>query len=83
LWAEIDVISGNLNAWLLPEMNGEVLSEVVGKMPQKWGKNTTIVWDNSKVHKSVDSHLPDSMTSLFLPAYNPELNPVVARCKLR
>ena len=42
LWAEIDVISGELNVWLLPEMNSEVLLEVVTKMPQKWGQKTAI-----------------------------------------
>lgn len=85
LWAEIDVISGELNVWLLPEMNSEVLLEVVTKMPQKWGQKTAIktqakpaslVWDNSKVHKAVDEKLPNGMKSLFLPPYSPELNPV-------
>ena len=76
LWAEIDVISGELNVWLLPQMNGEVLLEVVTKMPQKWGQKTAIVWDNSKVHKTVDLQLPNGMKSLFLPTYSPELNPV-------
>lgn len=76
LWAEIDVLSGELNVWLLPEMNGEVLAQVVGKMPQKWGEETALVWDNSKVHKAVDLQLPSQMKSVFLPPYSPELNPV-------
>ena len=75
LWAEIDVISGDVNAWLLPEMNEEVLSPVVEKMTQKWGEKTAIVWDNSKVHESVGNALPGKMKCVFLPAYSPELNP--------
>lgn len=39
LWAEADVLAGELNVWLLPEMNGGVLSQVVREMPEKWGEN--------------------------------------------
>ena len=35
LWAEIDVLSGDINVWLLPEMNGEVSSR---ENPTKVGR---------------------------------------------
>lgn len=75
LWAEIDVLSGDVNPWLVPEMNSGVLSEIVEDMPESWGENLGIVWDNSPVHKSVAKSLPDTVSSKFLPAYSPELNP--------
>jgi transposase len=76
LWAEIDVVLGEFNVWLLPEMNGEVLSPVVQQMPERWGDDLGIVWDNSPVHKSVAKSLPGTISCKFLPAYSPELNPV-------
>jgi len=76
LWAEIDVLAGEVNVWLLPEMNGSTLSKVVAKMPEKWGKNVALVWDNAGAHKSAAKHLPAGMKAIFLPAYSPELNPV-------
>jgi hypothetical protein len=47
LWAEIDVLAGEVNVWLLPEMNGATLSRIVAKMPGKWGNNVALVWDNA------------------------------------
>ena len=76
LWAEIDVLSGEFNVWLLPEMNGEALLPVVQQMPERWGADLGIVWDNSSVHKSVAKRLPGTVSHKFLPAYSPELNPV-------
>jgi len=76
LWAEVDVLAGEFNVWLLPEMNSEILSQVVQQMPEKWGENIGVVWDNSPVHKSVAKGLPATMSCKFLPAYSPELNPV-------
>ena len=76
LWAEIDVLAGEVNVWLLPEMNGEVLSKVVAKMPEKWGNSVSLVWDNGGAHKSAAKCLPDGVSATFLPAYSPELNPV-------
>ena len=76
LWAEIDVLAGELNVWLLPEMNGDTMSKVVARMPEKWGNNFTLVWDNAKAHKSAAKRLPDGMSVIPLPPYSPELNPV-------
>ena len=75
-WAEIDVLAGELNVWLLPEMNGDTMSKVVARMPEKWGNNFTLVWDNAKAHKSAAKRLPDGMSVIPLPPYSPELNPV-------
>jgi transposase len=76
LWAEIDPLAGELNVWLLPEMNGDTMSKVVARMPEKWGNNFTLVWDNAKAHKSAAKRLPDGMSVISLPPYSPELNPV-------
>jgi hypothetical protein len=76
LWTEIDVLAGELNVWLLPEMNGATLSRVTAEMPEKWGKNVALVWDNAGAHKSAAKHLPDDVSVISLPAYSPELNPV-------
>lgn len=76
LWAEVDVIAGELNVWLLPEMNGNILSKVVEYMPERWNEKLAIVWDNSQVHKSVVKSMPNGISYKFLPAYSPELNPV-------
>ena len=76
LWAEIDVLAGELNVWLLPEMNGDTMSRIVARMPEKWGNNFALVWDNAKAHKSAAKCLPDGMSAISLPAYSPELNPV-------
>jgi len=76
LWAEIDVLAGEVNVWLLPEMNGATLSRVVARMPEKWGNSVALVWDNAGAHKSAAKHLPDGMSAISLPAYSPELNPV-------
>lgn len=76
LWMEVDPLAGELNFWLLPEMNGGVLTPVVKQMLDRWGENPGIVWDNSSVHKSVAKVLSDTIASKFLPAYSPELNPV-------
>jgi transposase-like protein len=76
LWAEIDVLAGEVNVWLLPEMNGEGLSKVVARMPEKWGNSVSLVWDNGGAHKSAAKCLPDGVSATFLPAYSPELNPV-------
>ena len=76
LWAEIDVLCGEVNIWLLPIMNGESLSSVVKQLPEKWGKNLALVWDNAQVHKSAAKCLPDDVMVISLPPYSPELNPV-------
>ena len=76
LWAEIDVLAGELNVWLLPEMNGDTMSKVVARMPEKWGNNFTLVWDHAKAHKSAAKRLPDGMSFIPLPPDSPELNPV-------
>jgi len=76
LWAEINVLTGGVNVWLLPEMNGTTLSRVVARMPEKWGNNVALVWDNAGAHKTAAKHLPGGMKVIFLPAYSPELNPV-------
>jgi len=76
LWAEVDPLAGELNFWLLPEMNGGVLTPVVKQMIERWGENPGIVWDNSSIHKSVSKGLSGIIASKFLPAYSPELNPV-------
>lgn len=76
LWAEIDALAGELNVWLLPEMNGDIMSKVVARMPEKWGNNFALVWDNAGAHKSAAKYLPDGMSVISLPAYSPELNPV-------
>ena len=76
LWTEIDVLAGEVNVWLLPEMNGASLSRVVAEMPEKWGSAVALVWDNGGAHKSAAKCLPDGVSATFLPAYSPELNPV-------
>lgn len=76
LWAEIDPLSGDVNVWLLPEMNKEWLKPVLEQMPEYWGDKVGLVFDNSRVHKSVSNILPDKLGFKFLPAYSPELNPV-------
>jgi transposase len=76
LWTEIDVLSGDVNVWFLPEMNGETLSRIVAKIPEKWGNNVALVWDNAGAHKSAAKRLPDGVSVIPLPAYSPELNPV-------
>ena len=76
LWVEVDPLAGELNFWLLPAMNNEVLAPVVKQMIEIWGGNPGIVWDNSSVHKSVAKSLSGVIASKFLPAYSPELNPV-------
>lgn len=76
LWAEIDVLAGEVNVWFLPEMNGSTLSRIVAKMPEKWGNNVALVWDNAGAHKSAAKRLPDGISVIPLPAYSPELNPV-------
>ena len=76
LWAEIDVLAGEVNVWLLPEMNGATLSRVVARMPEKWGNNLALVWDNAGAHKSAAKRLPEGVSAISLPAYSPELNPV-------
>ena len=45
-------------------------------MPEKWGNNFALVWDNAKAHKSAAKCLPDGMSVISLPSYSPELNPV-------
>jgi len=75
-YAGIDVLAGEVNVWLLPEMNGASLSRVVAEMPEKWGSAVALVWDNGGVHKSAAKCLPDGVSATFLPAYSPELNPV-------
>lgn len=76
LWAEIDIWAGELNVWLLPVMNGVSLSSVVNQLPEKWGKNLALAWDNAGAHKYAAKRLPDDVSVIFLPAYGPELNPV-------
>jgi transposase len=76
LWAEIDVLGGELNVWLLPTMNGATLSSVMKQLPEKWGKNLALIWDNAQVHKSAAKCLPDDVMVIWLPPYSPELNPV-------
>ncbi len=54
LWAEVDVLAGEVNVWLLPEMNGACQS--VAKIPEGWGSGVSIVWDNAGVHNLTLSH---------------------------
>ena len=68
--------------WLLPETNG-----IVKQMPDVWGENVALVFDNSSVRKSVAKRLSDRSVFKFLPSYSPELNSVerffeeLHRCK--
>ncbi|MBD3180836.1 T9SS type A sorting domain-containing protein, partial [Candidatus Poribacteria bacterium] len=46
----------HIKRWFLPEMNGATLSRIVAKMPEKWGNNVALVWDNAGAHKSAAKH---------------------------
>ena len=76
LWAEVEPVSGDINVWLLGEMNKGWLRPVVEQMPEYWGDKVGLVFDNSSVHKSVSNSLSGKIGFKFLPAYSPELNPV-------
>jgi transposase-like protein len=76
LWAEVEPLTGEINVWLLPEMNTEYLKPVVEQMPEYWGEKVGLVFDNSSVHKSVSKSLSGKISFKFLPSYSPELNPV-------
>lgn len=51
LWAEIEPLTGEINIWLLPEMNREYLRPIVEQMLEYWGRNVGLVLDNLSVHK--------------------------------
>jgi len=75
LWVEVEPSSGDVNLWLLPEMNASLLRPVIEQMPEYWGEKVSLVLDNSSVHKSISNILSGKLVFKFF-AYSPELNPV-------
>jgi len=76
VWVEAEPVSGDMNVWLVPQIDKEVLGSIVEQMPEQWGGEVAVVWDNSSVHKSVARRFQGILAFKFLPAYSPELNPV-------
>ena len=76
LWAEVEVLSGEVNVWLVEKVDKEVVALLVEKMAERWGQKVAIVWDNAKAHQVARGKLPCTFKAIFLPPYSPELNPV-------
>lgn len=51
LWAEVDVLSGEVQVFLASEMYGEIVGEIVRGIEKRWGEKVALVWDNGKAHK--------------------------------
>ena len=69
LWAEIDVLAGELNVWLLPEMNGATLSRVVVKMPEKWGRHLAFLMITKAMQRI--KHIRYSLGGLSFLGFSP------------
>jgi len=58
LCAEMEVLSGEVNVWLVEKVDKEVVALLVEKMAEKWGQKVAIVWDNAKAHQGAIGKLP-------------------------
>jgi hypothetical protein len=69
----VEVLSGEVNVWLVEKVDKELVALLVEKMVKRWGQKVAIVWDNAKAHQGAKGKVPFTFNSIFLPPYSPEL----------
>lgn len=76
LWAEVEVLSGEVQVFLTSGMDGEIVGMILEGIEERWGGKVALVWDNASVHKGAMKEIPKGVKVIWLPPYSPELNPV-------
>jgi transposase len=77
LWAAIDVISGQIEALVLPFANTEMTNLFLEHI--SWVNRdyfVFMVWDRAGWHRAEGMDVPHNVRVIELPSYSPELNPV-------
>lgn len=76
-YAAVDVLSGELDSLILPQINTPCMQLFIDEVAQRHAdKRIVMVLDGASWHRSHDLRLPDNLRLLSLPPYAPELNPV-------
>lgn len=76
-YAAVDVLSGELDALILPHVNTECMQVFLDELAQRHAdKRIIMVLDGAGWHASLALRVPANLRLLSLPPYAPELNPV-------
>ena len=75
LYAAINPNEGQLQAWLMPDMQQNTFQAFLDDFSSKTSKDSLLLLDGAPAHRS-NLRQPDKITLKLLPAYAPELNPV-------
>ncbi|MBA2287595.1 MAG: IS630 family transposase [Ktedonobacteraceae bacterium] len=79
VYAFVHPQSGRSSWFLLPSVNTEIFSQVLGLFAQEVGagadKEVLLLLDGAGWHKSASLSLPSGIHLLFLPPYSPEVQP--------
>ena len=69
---------GKSAGWVLPDANTEAMSLHLKEISQQVAKDAhgVVVVDRAGWHRTKSLEIPSNLTTLFLPAYSPELNPI-------
>lgn len=78
LYGAVDPQSGGSAAALLPHVNTECMNAFLEVLSESLGPvdHAVLVMDNAGWHHSKGLAMPPNITTLFLPPYSPELNPI-------
>lgn len=75
LYAAINPREGQLQAWLMPDMQKNTFQTFLDDFSAEIKEDTLLVIDGAPAHRA-KLKVPDKLHLQLLPAYSPELNPV-------
>lgn len=79
LYGAVDVISGNVIFYILPDLKGETVRTFINELNKEiGGRKVVIVWDNAAGHKYAEKFAPKNISFIHTPPYTPEVNPAEA-----
>ena len=76
IYGAIEPCSGRSVFWLLPALDKASVQFFLEQLRQEVAGEVALVWDGAGAHRAMAKEMPEKMTSVLLPAYCPELNPV-------
>ena len=75
LYVALSPREGQLQAWLMPDMQQNTFQAFLDDFSSKTSKDSLLLLDGAPAHRS-QVKLPEQLKLQVLPAYAPELNPV-------
>ena len=78
LYSAIDPIDGESFQYIgFSDVNASVTKKFLDALQEQYSEyHIVLIWDNAPFHRKKELHEIEGITTIFLPPYSPELNPV-------